>query len=163
MYLEISRLKPEEIEEATNMMLEALHENYITDVEIEMNIALDVKTVSKEARKIIERQLKSLLNSEKAAVFAARTDGVLAGYAIVVIEDDVADFWDLVVKKEYRHIGIGTSLIKNVEKFAKEKGCSAIKLDVNVENENAIKLYEKLGYKKVSFIMMKGDRLNGLP
>jgi len=77
MHLEISRLKPEEIEEATNMMLEALHENYITDVEIEMNIALDVKTVSKEARKIIERQLKSLLNSEKAAVFAARTDAFL--------------------------------------------------------------------------------------
>ncbi|MGC8600193.1 MAG: GNAT family N-acetyltransferase [Nitrososphaeria archaeon] len=163
MQFEISRLKPEEVEEAKNMMLEALHENYITDVEIEMNIALDIKTVSEKAGNIIKNQLKNLLNSEKAAVFAARVDGALAGYAIVVVEGDIADFWDLVVKKEYRNIGIGTSLIKDVEKFAKEKGCVAIKLDVNAENENAIKLYEKLGYKKVSFIMMKGDRLNGLP
>jgi len=160
---EISRLKPEEIEEAKQMMLEALSENYITDIEIEMNIALDIKNVSEKASSILERQLKELIKSENTAVFATRIDGKLAGYAIVVIEGDVADFWDLVVKKEYRNLGIGTTLIKTVEKFAKERGCVAIKLDVNIENQNAIRLYEKLGYKKISYIMMKGDRINGLP
>ncbi len=163
MKLEISRLKPEEIEEAKLMMLEALLENYITDIEIEMNIALDIKNVSEKAGDILERQLKELINSENAAVFAARIDGTLAGYAIAVTEGDVADFWDLVVKKEYRNLGIGTTLIKAVENFAKQKGCVAIKLDVNIENQNAIRLYEKLGYRKISYIMMKGDRINGLP
>ena len=163
MSLEISGLRPEEITEAKEMMLEALHENYITDIEIEMNIALDENRISEEAGSIVEQQLKQLISSDSAAVFAARVENKLVGYAIVVVEGDVADFWDLVVKKEYRKMGIGTRLIKAVEEYAKRKGCVAVKLDVNLKNEAAIRLYEKLGYRKVSYIMMKGDRINGLP
>ncbi len=163
MRLEISKLKPEEVKEAKEMMIEALHENYITDIEIEMNIALDINHISEKASEILEQQLEHLIKSKNAAVIAARIDGKLVGYAIVVIEGDVADFWDLVVKKEYRNMGVGSSLIKEVENYAKQKGCVAIKLDVNLQNENAIRLYEKFGYRKVSYIMMKGDRINGLP
>lgn len=163
MRLEISKLKPEEVKEAKEMMIEALHENYITDIEIEMNIALDINHISEKASEILEQQLEHLIKSKNAAVIAARIDGKLVGYAIVVIEGDVADFWDLVVKKEYRNMGVGSSLIKEVENYAKQKGCVAIKLDVNLQNVNAIRLYEKFGYRKVSYIMMKGDRINGLP
>lgn len=161
--MQLGRLRADEIEEATKMMLEALKENYITNVEIEMNIALESGTTSSEAGSIIEQQLNSLIADNNAAVFAARMDGILAGYAIVVIEGDVADFWDLVVKKEYRKIGIGSSLIVEVENFAKGRGCKAIELDVNMKNDVAIKLYENLGYRKLSIIMMKGDRINGIP
>ncbi|MGC8558386.1 MAG: GNAT family N-acetyltransferase [Nitrososphaeria archaeon] len=161
--MQLDRLGVDEIGEATKMMLEALKENYITDVEIEMNIALDTNNVSDAAGSIIEQQLRDLIADRNAAVFAARMDGTLVGYAIVVIEGDVADFWDLVVKKEYRRMGIGSSLIAEVENFAKGRGCRAIKLDVNIKNEAAVELYENLGYRKVSIMMMKGDRINGIP
>jgi ribosomal protein S18 acetylase RimI-like enzyme len=53
----------------------------------------------------------------------------------------------LCVNKKYQKKGIGKNLIKNAKKIAKEKKCSKIILDVSKENDNAIKFYNKLGFK----------------
>ncbi len=160
--LEIGRMEDHEVEEATAMMVDALHEHYITDVEMEMRIALDESTVSDNAYNIVRSQIYELLKDPNAAVFAARLNGVMVGYAIVVIENNVADFWDIVVKKEHRNLGIGKMLIAEVEGFAKERSCLMIKLDVNAQNNRAMELYRSLGYRVISYIMIKGDMKNGL-
>ena len=43
--------------------------------------------------------------------------------------------------------GIGTELLKHLKNIAKEKNCTDMYLTVNEENINAIKLYEKFGFK----------------
>ncbi|HUV53238.1 MAG TPA: GNAT family N-acetyltransferase, partial [Dehalococcoidia bacterium] len=47
---------------------------------------------------------------------------------------------------EFRAQGIGTKLILDVEKGAKEEGARKVALDVEVGNVGAIKLYGRLGY-----------------
>ena len=47
---------------------------------------------------------------------------------------------------EFRTRGIGTKLILDVEKGAKEEGARKVALDVEVGNVGAIKLYGRLGY-----------------
>lgn len=42
---------------------------------------------------------------------------------------------------------IGTELLKHLKNIAKEKNCTDMYLTVNEENINAIKLYEKFGFK----------------
>lgn len=159
---EIGEMRADEVDEATKMMMEALAENYITDVEIEMGIAVDERTPSDKAYEIVRSQFAQLIRDKNAGVFAARINGRMVGYAVVVVEGMVADFWDIVVSKEHRRSGIGTALISRVESFARERGCRMIKLDVNLNNAGAIELYKKLGYRGISMIMIKGDMRDGL-
>lgn len=51
------------------------------------------------------------------------------------------------VVEKYRGKGIGSALLKDIRKVAKENGCTDLYLTVNEENENAIKMYEKFGMK----------------
>lgn len=51
------------------------------------------------------------------------------------------------VDEENRGEGIGTLLLEYVKKYGKENNCTDMYLTVNEENEKAIKVYEKLGFK----------------
>lgn len=51
------------------------------------------------------------------------------------------------VDENNRCKGIGTELLKHLKNIAKEKKCTDMYLTLNEENINAIKLYEKFGFK----------------
>ena len=51
------------------------------------------------------------------------------------------------VLKEYWGRGIATTLLEKLISWAKEKGIKKINLDVFENNERAIKLYKKFGFK----------------
>ena len=53
---------------------------------------------------------------------------------------------DIYVEPLFRNRGIGTMLLKFCEKLAKSKGAGSIRLETNVENTAARKLYEKAGF-----------------
>ena len=45
--------------------------------------------------------------------------------------------------------GIGKANMLFMEQFAKEKGCSSIKLDVYVKSKHAVKFYERNGFQTI--------------
>lgn len=51
------------------------------------------------------------------------------------------------VDEKCRGNGIGTQLLNYAKEIGKEKDCTDMYLTVNEENENAIKTYEKFGFK----------------
>lgn len=53
------------------------------------------------------------------------------------------------VRKDYWKNGIGSIMMEELIKFAKEKGMRNISLGVRADNKNAIKLYEKFGFQQV--------------
>jgi ribosomal protein S18 acetylase RimI-like enzyme len=54
------------------------------------------------------------------------------------------------VSQKYRGLGIGNLLISEVSKVAKEQGNTSLLLQVVLENHQAQKLYERIGFKVVS-------------
>ncbi|MGL5511709.1 MAG: GNAT family N-acetyltransferase [Sporomusa sp.] len=64
-----------------------------------------------------------------------------------------ANIIDLYVHPNFRKQGIGSKLLDAASQWAKDRELDYIELNVLFENRNAIKLYEHLGYKKVSHIM----------
>ena len=46
-----------------------------------------------------------------------------------------------------RREGVGTALVKAVEAIADERGRHAVNLEVTTDNEGAIRLYRKMGYR----------------
>ncbi|RLG95938.1 hypothetical protein DRO27_03190 [Candidatus Bathyarchaeota archaeon] len=70
------------------------------------------------------------------------------------------------VKDGYRGIGIGKDLMKEAEKHAIHMRLKSLKLDVFENNEPAIALYEKMGYKITGrvpgAILYKGEYIDSL-
>ena len=56
------------------------------------------------------------------------------------------------VDENNRCKGIGTELLKYLKNIAKEKKCTDMHLTVNKENINAIKVYEKFGFRVKSIV-----------
>jgi ribosomal protein S18 acetylase RimI-like enzyme len=54
---------------------------------------------------------------------------------------------NIAVYPKFRRLGLGTKLIEVVEEQARKAGSSTMVLDTETDNEEAIKLYERLGYK----------------
>ena len=63
------------------------------------------------------------------------------------IENDDFYIGNLVVANGLRGKGIGTELLKSSFKLGSDKNCKRVLLDVIFENDNARKLYERIGFK----------------
>lgn len=73
-------------------------------------------------------------------------------------EADYGDFYidTLSVSPQFQGYGIGTALIKEAEKMAKQIGYSRISLNVAHDNPAAKSLYQKLGYVDEKVIQING-------
>ena len=82
---------------------------------------------------------------------------VVAFLSIEVYKDeDYIYLDDLSVKEGCRNQGIGTKLIHAAEKYAREIGITKIVFHVEKENENAHRLYSRLGYNEDTY---EGSRI----
>ena len=59
---------------------------------------------------------------------------------------------EIFVKPEFRRQGVGSSLLKKVERIASDRSFACIYLFTRESNEGAQKFYEKNGYEKVCTI-----------
>jgi ribosomal protein S18 acetylase RimI-like enzyme len=97
----------------------------------------------------------------------ACTNGKIIGYCISVkelhnyngvvmdITWKAAYIWDIYVVKEYRNKGVGTALLENTMAYLKSIGVEKVGLLVNYWNENAKRLFEKLGFRLLSHFLVK--------
>lgn len=99
------------------------------------------------------------------AFLVAEVNGEVVGYVMCRVEFGLGitvkglvrrgHVISLAVLPEHRRKGIATALMKEALKALKEKyGCKEVYLEVRVSNLPAIRLYEKLGFKRVKVIPM---------
>lgn len=91
--------------------------------------------------------LKQELLNENSVYYVAKNDrGSILGFAGILIILDEANITNIVVKNDCRNQGIGTLLLETLISTSIEKNLSSITLEVNENNTNAIKLYEKFKF-----------------
>ena len=92
---------------------------------------------------------KFFLDNEDWICVAEYENDVVAFLSMEVHRDeDYIYLDDLSVAEGYRNKGIGTKLIHVAEKYAKEIGITEIVFHVEKANENAYRLYLRLGYSE---------------
>jgi ribosomal-protein-alanine N-acetyltransferase len=84
--------------------------------------------------------------------FLATNDGSIIGYAgIMVVAAGVpADLLTIAVLPDFRGQGIAQSMLAELESWAKAKGATEVILEVDTNNEGAIRLYNFARYEKIS-------------
>lgn len=111
------------------------------------------RALSKEIiAKHIERLIRSVDNS-RGIILVAVADNSCIGYVTGVVHrdflntDDIFYVKDMGVDKKYRGKGIGTKLLQEIEKVAKNKyGLNKMIIAVICGNDGAAKLYKRMGY-----------------
>lgn len=73
-------------------------------------------------------------------------DSERAGYVAFGIAGEIMALSKLYLFGEFRGRRIGTRILQMVEDLARSDGISTVRLDVNVENSGALRLYERSGY-----------------
>ena len=92
---------------------------------------------------------EEILTQNRKYIVAKLGNGEIVGFAGILINLDVVEIMNIVVRKSYRCQGIGKKLLKKIIEISKETNLESINLEVNCNNIAAIKLYEKNGFNKI--------------
>ena len=99
-----------------------------------------------------ERLIPALRDHPTARVLLAWCDQVPVGLAISFVgfstfeARPLLNLHDLVVRADYRRMGIGRSLLSEVEALARRLGCCRVTLEVREDNHRALVLYSSFGF-----------------
>lgn len=85
--------------------------------------------------------------SDVGKCFVYELDKEVVGFAILDLFSDRSELIDICVGLLFRNKKIGDALLKKVLQVSKENGCKSITLEVNCNNELAIKLYKNNDFK----------------
>jgi GNAT superfamily N-acetyltransferase len=99
-------------------------------------------------------RLERILSRDNERFFVAGADGRVIGWVHAVLADfvDVEAFVliaGLVVDRTRRRQGIGRALLNHAEAWAREQGCSMVRLSSSATRTKAHRFYEELGYIKL--------------
>ncbi len=103
-----------------------------------------------------KRQLAYLLTDYNSIGLVAKTDNAVAGFIISQVEiENNTTYGHIItinVVPSCRRKGVGTQMLKEMEKILKEKGINECHLEVREDNHAALKLYLTNGYQKVAVL-----------
>lgn len=91
--------------------------------------------------------LKDELNSSSSHYIVAKLNNEIVGFGGIKVVLDSADIMNIVVKKNFRNLGIGTSILNEIIALCSSLNLSSITLEVRKDNKYAISLYENFGFE----------------
>lgn len=94
---------------------------------------------------ILENELKN----GSSIYLCCKYNSEIVGFAGISIILDTAELNNIVIKKTKRGNGLSSLLLEELIKIAKSKNCKMVNLEVASNNEIAINLYKKFGFKEV--------------
>lgn len=118
---------------------------------IEKGVSLGRSDAPEEIQKKISRDPDLFLVAEH--------DGRIIGSVIGGYDGRRGLIYHLAVSNEYRHRGVGTRLLNEVETRLRDKGCLKCYLMVALENPEVEHFYEKRGWHFMDYVRPFGKEL----
>lgn len=94
-----------------------------------------------------KKGFEDALNMQNTIFLVAENEGKIAGYIGMYLSLDEGEITNVAVAPDARCRGVGKELIFRAKEQAFAKGITRIVLEVRVSNDNAIRLYERNGFK----------------
>lgn len=91
--------------------------------------------------------LKDELNCSSSHYIVAKSNNEIVGFCGIKVVLDSADIMNIVVKKDFRNLGIGTALLNEIIALCSSLNLSSITLEVRKDNEYAISLYKNFDFE----------------
>lgn len=100
--------------------------------------------------KLTLRNFHWMLDKAHADIIVAEIPQGIVGYGLVLYRrgTSLARIYSLAVLSEFRGSGIAGQLMLEMEQYARRHDCVFLRLEVRPDNQAAIALYRKLGYRQ---------------
>lgn len=98
------------------------------------------------------KALEELLRDNSQRIFVAACEDAVIGYIHaadyrLLYASPSKNILGIAVSSRFRNKGVGRALLTAVENWAKESGCSSVRLTSGVERNSAHAFYRKCGYE----------------
>jgi ribosomal protein S18 acetylase RimI-like enzyme len=119
----------------------------------------DPEALAPGFRKVLAEAVRNQ-DQRSTVLIAEDEDGTPLGFISLKVSRDVAGVErghvaDLAVAESARRRGVGRALMRAGEAWARERGFTALSLDVWSTNERALEFYGRLGYGAESLCLIK--------
>lgn len=108
-----------------------------------------LEQVSFETDRLTQRRMRHWIKAENRSFLVAVREGELLGYALALLlrGTRLARLYSLAVASSARGHGVGHQLMQQTEHECASKGRIYMRLEVAYDNQSAIILYDRLGYR----------------
>ena len=103
-------------------------------------------------------RVKRHIRDPECMVLVASRKGVIAGFAVMKFNDVTAHLLLLAVQPGERRAGIGTAMLRWLEKSCLTAGIRHIRLEVRADNSVAKNFYAHLGYRQLGRVAAYYDK-----
>ena len=138
--------KVENIKELAALAYEIWHEYWVGLLAPEQ---IDYMVEKFQSEKAITNQI----NNEDYEYYFIICEDKNVGYFGISYKKDYLFLSKLYIKKDFRHLGLGTKAFENIKEIAVDASYKKIILTVNKYNTNTIKAYEKWGLKTINSVV----------
>ncbi|RMF12752.1 MAG: GNAT family N-acetyltransferase [Alphaproteobacteria bacterium] len=116
--------------------------------DLEALVTLEEVTFEKD--RLSRRNLRHLLTSPTARCLVAEAAGQIVGYAVLLFRQGtaVARLYSIAVDPSHRGRGVARRLLDEAEQIAFDRDCLFLRLEVRADNQRAIDLYKRQGYRQ---------------
>ncbi|MGB1950417.1 MAG: ribosomal protein S18-alanine N-acetyltransferase [Marinobacter sp.] len=116
----------------------------------DLDALIELENRSFREDRISRRSFRRFLEMPRDRLIVANLDGALVGYCLVLMSaaTRMARIYSVAVSPDARGRGVGEKLIREAEKEAVEADRIVMRLEVREDNESAIALYRRLGYRQ---------------
>jgi ribosomal protein S18 acetylase RimI-like enzyme len=90
-------------------------------------------------------RLDQLVDARRQPAFIAEDDGELAGVVTYIVADADCEILTLHAVRPWQ--GIGTMLLREVERLTAEQGCTRLWLITTNDNVDALRFYQRRGFR----------------
>ncbi len=112
---------------------------------------LEVENACFSYDQLSRRNFHWMIKKARSIFLVLEYESTLIGYGLVLVNrgTSLARLYSICTLRSYQGHGLATLLIQDLERrSADDEDCAYLRLEVKEDNRGAIKLYEKLGYRR---------------
>jgi ribosomal protein S18 acetylase RimI-like enzyme len=120
----------------------------------DLDALVRIENHSFETDRLSRRNFRYLLTKANAATLVDERDGTIRGYSMLLFHTgtSLARLYSYAVDPACRGRGVGSELVEASERWALDRECVTLRLEVRRDNLASTRLFEKLGYRYLEIV-----------
>lgn len=116
----------------------------------DLDALVELENSSFSTDHLSRRQFRYHLQKPDGRVRVVARDGEILAYLLLLRRGTTGRIYSIAVSAKAQGQGLGRALCTDAERVARDQGLERLRLEVRVDNQPALRLYQSLGYREIA-------------